>query len=177
MSAELAPVPGDTKDWTWVLQRSCPECGLDAGALAPTEVAGRVLDATRAWRAVLGRDGVRDRPDPTTWSPLEYSAHVRDVLRTADVRLTSLLEQDDPVFADWDQDATALADRYGEQVPAAVAEQLDAAAQVVARRLDGVVGGAWQRPGRRSNGSVFTVATLAQYVLHDVVHHLHDVAR
>lgn len=31
------------------------------------------------------------------------------------------------------------------------------------------------RPGRRSNGSVFTVRTLGQYFLHDVVHHLHDV--
>ena len=175
MSAGPPPAEPDSKDWTWVLQRPCPECELDAGALPPAEVAGRVRDVARAWRAVLARDGVRERPAPRTWSPLEYGAHVRDVLRTADVRLTSLLEQDDPVFADWDQDATALAERYGEQDPAVVAEQLDAAAQVVAGLLDGVRGPAWQRPGRRSNGSVFTVATLAQYVLHDVVHHQHDV--
>ena len=31
------------------------------------------------------------------------------------------------------------------------------------------------RPGRRSNGSVFTVETLGRYFLHDVLHHLHDV--
>jgi hypothetical protein len=31
------------------------------------------------------------------------------------------------------------------------------------------------RTGRRSNGSVFTVASLSQYFLHDVVHHLWDV--
>ena len=29
---------------------------------------------------------------------------------------------------------------------------------------------------RRSNGSVFTVGTLAVYFLHDVEHHLHDLA-
>ena len=34
----------------------------------------------------------------------------------------------------------------------------------------------WDRPGRRSNGSVFTVDTLARYHLHDVEHHLHDVS-
>lgn len=33
----------------------------------------------------------------------------------------------------------------------------------------------WERRGLRSNGSEFTVLTLAQYFLHDVVHHLHDV--
>ena len=26
-------VPGDDKDWTWVLERACPECGLDAGSI------------------------------------------------------------------------------------------------------------------------------------------------
>src|SRR6478672_5095676 len=33
----------------------------------------------------------------------------------------------------------------------------------------------WDRKGTRSNGSEFTVLTFAQYFLHDVVHHLHDV--
>jgi len=33
------------------------------------------------------------------------------------------------------------------------------------------------RRGRRSDGSEFTVETLGQYHLHDVVHHLWDVAR
>jgi hypothetical protein len=38
-----------------------------------------------------------------------------------------------------------------------------------------VSGDAWERRGIRSNGSQFTVATLAVYFLHDVEHHLHDV--
>ena len=33
----------------------------------------------------------------------------------------------------------------------------------------------WDRPGRRSNGSVFTVDTLGRYHLHDLVHHRWDV--
>ena len=35
----------------------------------------------------------------------------------------------------------------------------------------------WQRPGRRSDGAEFTIDSLARYLLHDVVHHLHDVGR
>ena len=44
-----------------------------------------------------------------------------------------------------------------------------------AAAFDEVPHDAWERTGRRSNGSFFTVRTLGQYFLHDVVHHLHDV--
>jgi hypothetical protein len=33
----------------------------------------------------------------------------------------------------------------------------------------------WSRPGRRSDGATFTVNSLSRYLLHDIVHHLHDV--
>jgi len=39
-----------------------------------------------------------------------------------------------------------------------------------------VVGAQWDRPGRRSDGLVFTILTLARYHLHDVEHHLFDVS-
>ena len=32
------------------------------------------------------------------------------------------------------------------------------------------------RTGRRSDGARFTVTTLGQYLVHDPVHHLNDVA-
>ncbi len=32
----------DTKDWTWVLEDACPECGFDARAVDASEVAARV---------------------------------------------------------------------------------------------------------------------------------------
>jgi hypothetical protein len=38
-----------------------------------------------------------------------------------------------------------------------------------------VTGEQWARPGRRSNGSVFTIETLVQYFAHDLVHHAHDI--
>ena len=49
--------------------------------------------------------------------------------------------------------------------------------EVVIELLADVAPEQWQRAGRRSNGSVFTVASLGTYYLHDVVHHLHDVGR
>jgi hypothetical protein len=172
--AAPAPPP-DTKDWTWVLQRPCPECGLDTRGVAPEAVAGLLRANAQAWPAVLAGAAARQRPDPAAWSPLEYGCHVRDVFRRFDGRLVLMLTQDDPLFPNWDQDATAIADRYAEQDPAAVAAELTAAAAVLAGRFDGVSGDQWQRTGRRSDGAAFTVETFARYFIHDPVHHLWDV--
>ena len=170
-----APIEPDTKDWTWVLGRACPECGLDASAVDARALGDAVRATVPRWALALSRPDARVRPAPTVWSSLEYGAHVRDVLRLFDERLCLMLTQDDPLFTDWDQDATAVADRYDLQDPAAVSGELAAAAGVIATAFDAVPDGAWGRPGRRSNGSTFTVASLGAYFLHDVLHHLHDV--
>ena len=88
-----------------------------------------------------------------------------------------MLDEDDPQFANWDQDATAIEDDYARQQASTVSAELVAAGTKTAAAFDAVAAGAWDRTGRRSNGSVFTTATLGQYFLHDVVHHLHDVDR
>jgi hypothetical protein len=100
---------------------------------------------------------------------------VRDVNRIFLGRLQAMLTVDDPLFVNWDQDAAAVENRYSEQDPAAVADELADAADAFADLLASTAPEQWERPGRRSNGSVFTVRTLAQYYLHDVVHHLRDV--
>jgi hypothetical protein len=165
----------DDKDWTWVLHERCPECGFTAADVDPREIGATVRDLAPRWVSALHRADVRERPQPTTWSTLEYGAHVRDVLRIFDGRLTLMLEREDPSFANWDQDATALEERYDLQDPVVVSDELVDAAEIVADRFDQVRDEEWDRTGQRSNGSAFTVRTLGQYFLHDVVHHLHDV--
>ena len=86
-----------------------------------------------------------------------------------------MLEHENPEFANWDQDATALAARYGEQDPQVVAAELAAAAQRAAGAFAAVPEELWGRSGRRSDGAVFTVSSLGRYFVHDPVHHLHDV--
>lgn len=170
-----APVPSDTKDWTWVLERPCPECGYTAEEIDPRGLPAIIRDLVPRWREVLGRGDVALRPEPERWSPLEYGAHVRDVNRVMDERLRLMLDEADPMFANWDQDATAVAERYDLQDPATVADELAEAAERLASDFARVGDDDWERPGRRSNGSLFTVTTLGRYYLHDVVHHLHDV--
>ena len=164
----------DTKDWTWVLDRPCPECGYDGSLVHPGDLVDLVHRNTRAWFDVLDDPDAAVRPAAHVWSRLEYACHVRDVHRVFAGRVQLMLAEDDPGFPDWDQDASAVQGRYGEQDPATVSVELvEAAADAAAAYAS--VGERWQRTGRRSNGSVFTVETLGRYHLHDVVHHLHDV--
>jgi len=165
----------DTKNWTWVLEAPCPQCGFDATTFSETDVPALVRANAAHWPAVLRRPDVAVRPDDSTWSALEYAAHVRDVFGVFATRLTLMLEEDDPPFADWDQDETAVSERYNEQDSATVASQLSDAAEHIAAVIDAVPADAWQRTGLRSDGARFTVASLAKYFIHDPTHHLWDV--
>jgi hypothetical protein len=169
------PIVPETKSWTWVLERPCPECGFDTGAVAFRDIPALTRENADAWMPVLERADVRVRPNDSTWSALEYAAHVRDVYRVMGGRLRLLLEQDDPEFENWDQDATAVAERYGEQDPAVVATELRDEAHALADAWESVDDSALGRSGRRGDGSVFTVESLGRYFIHDPVHHLWDV--
>lgn len=171
----MSEITPDDKDWTWTLERACPDCGFEAASIPRAEIADQIRAATAPWTAVLARDGVRLRPTPTTWSPLEYACHVRDVCDLFAARTALMLTEDNPRFANWDQDVTALESGYADSDPATVAAELATAATAYAAVYDDLPADAWDRPGVRSNGSPFTVATLGQYALHDLVHHLHDV--
>ena len=174
MVGAMTIVPDD-KNWTWVLERACPECGFDAASVELNEIGAKIRSMNSAWEAALGRPSARDRPAPSVWSPLEYACHVRDVYRVFDGRLALMLVEDHPTFANWDQDATAIEDRYDEQDPTTVATALVEAAEVLATRFDGVGDDQWTRTSERSDGSVFTVDSFARYLLHDPIHHLRDV--
>ena len=165
----------DTKNWTWVLERPCPDCGFDAPAFDHDEMPVALRANAIVWQAVLQRADVQDRPAPEVWSALEYACHVRDVFRIFDVRLGLMLSEDDPTFPNWDQDATAVEESYREQDPDRVAAEIAVAAEQLATRFEEVAGDQWTRPGTRSNGSRFTVDSMARYALHDLVHHVSDV--
>src|SRR4030095_15127985 len=56
------PIVPDTKDWTWVIDRRCPECGFDGSTVRAEEVAGLIRGNARAWQGVVGGGGAPGRP-------------------------------------------------------------------------------------------------------------------
>jgi DinB superfamily len=166
----------ETKDWTWVLDGPCPECGLDTREVELLDIPELLRTVAAAFADVLADgEAARRRPSPAVWSPLEYACHLRDVCRRFDARLRLLLVLDDPVFQNWDQDAAAISDGYSGQDPALVSLELTEAAERLATAIEHIPEGAWDRPGRRSDGAQFTVVTLVRYLAHELVHHAHDV--
>jgi hypothetical protein len=171
------PATPDTADWTWVLRQPCPDCGFDPSRLEPTAVPALLRDAAGRFTAALGRPDARTRPGQGVWSPVEYACHVRDVCDVMAGRLEQILDGGGQVvrFADWDQDATALAKEYWRTDGDVLRGELHDAFEAAAATFQRPVGDEWGWPALRSNGSEFTAGTLAVYFAHDIRHHLWDV--
>ena len=169
------PITPDDKNWTWVLERTCPDCGFDGTTTAAAVVPDLVRATADEFVELLAHPHARLRPAADQWSALEYACHVRDVFRLYEYRLGLMLDQDDPHFPNWDQDATAVEDDYAGQDPFQVARALESAAIAFAEAFDAVEDGQWSRTGTRSDGARFTVESFGRYVLHDPMHHVWDV--
>lgn len=179
MTSTEQPVP-DTKDWTWVLDRTCDQCGYDSSTIARDQLGGRFRANAAAWRAVLKRGDIVARRPPTpdgsslVWSALEYGCHTRDVYDLVAERLKAMLKKSDPTFKDWDQNKAAIKGKYDQQDPDKVAYKLAVNAGAVADTFDRLSDAEWARTGTRSDGAKFTIETFGIYILHDLEHHLWD---
>jgi hypothetical protein len=100
---------------------------------------------------------------------------VRDVLPLYYVRLHLIHDHDDPANPHLDHVETAVTDRYNEPDPAVVLRPLQETAETLAERFDDVEGSTWLRSGTRRDGARFTVDTFGRYLVHDPIHHVHDV--
>src|SRR3546814_1504361 len=78
----------------------------------------------------------------------DWSSDVCSSDLLADVRFSLMLDQDGPDLQNWDQDETAITDRYSEQDPHQVAADTAAAAAVAAGRIDGLSRSEERRVGK-----------------------------
>lgn len=154
----------------------CDSCGFVYPDLEPGEVPRALRRYPNRYAAVLDRAVdrglARVRPRRDTWSGLEYACHVRDVLRVQRERLELALSQDQPVFTPMGRDERAIADRYNQQDPATVANELAEAAEALAAAR-------WERTGVYNwpQQAVRNMVWLGQHTVHELIHHLDDIER
>ncbi len=162
---------------------SCPECGLDYESMPVGDAVAAIRGFPRRYRAPLTRlltgedvSVLRARPEPETWSALEYAAHVRDVYGWYDERVQRSLVEDRPVIEGDNHEVVAVARRYNEQDPATVADELAANAERLADTLEAMPEDAWDRVHVRW-GEERTVLLTARRAVHEGNHHLLDIGR
>ncbi|MDP9402036.1 MAG: DinB family protein [Actinomycetota bacterium] len=164
-------------EWARIQQEACPQCGHCAASVAPVHLGRLALGAADGWRRFLmteDPDTLRACPAPGIWSPLEYAAHARDMLRVFGERILRTVAEDNPDLPWFDHDRAAAAGRYNELEPAALADDLVAEARAFAAVVDERAPDDWDRTAIRDGTDRFTVAGLARFALHEVHHHLFD---
>ncbi|TBT83357.1 DinB family protein [Propioniciclava sinopodophylli] len=171
------PVAPDTKDWTWVLERPCPECGFDPASVVPTSVPRIIVEASDRFGLALEEADAGVRTTPGVWSTVEYGQHVADVLEVMTDRLGLILDAEGAgaSFADWDQDAAAVEKEYWKANTHVTAILIKERAAAAAEAWGEPTAEQWEWSGRRGDGVTFTAAALGRYLVHDLLHHLHDV--
>jgi len=138
----------------------------------------------RRYRALLAPPGSSDgpeavfrrRPDPSTWSALEYTAHVADRLDHLGPAIRRITYEDNPPIPLFDSDRRARERAYNGLERTEVLGWLDMASAELASVLEGVNAGDWTRTGLSVQGPRDAV-TMARDGVHEGAHHLRDVQR
>lgn len=156
----------------------CDECGFDYDQPDLESSLATLGRQAAEYPLALSVDHCRVRPDPDTWSALEYACHVRDVLSIQCDRITQTLAEEHPTYVPMNREQRLIDDYYNEQDPVVVDSLVANAKAFVA------AGSALSRAELLRTG-VYNYPTptdrsldwLLRHVAHEVQHHLYDVRR
>jgi S-DNA-T family DNA segregation ATPase FtsK/SpoIIIE len=157
----------------------CPECGLDYDTISPADAAVAVRSFPRRFAEQLHRvEGdeslLRRRPEPTVWSPLEYTAHVRDGFEWMAATVRLMVAETVPRIVDFDPDERAAERGYNEQDVHAVLSELEVHAHGFAAAIESTSTADLDRMASFSWGDR-DVLTMIRNGVHEGKHHLRDV--
>lgn len=158
----------------------CQSCGFTYELDRPAETAAVITATAQRIADILterSADSLRARPDPETWSALEYACHVRDVLMVQRERLLAARCTDQPSPPPMGRDERVEYDGYNEQAPADVARQLVDAELLLTNALSRLSGDDRERTLIYSypEPTVRTLSWLAAQTAHELVHHHLDI--
>jgi DinB superfamily len=160
---------------------ACAECGFEYRLDDATSAGAAIVDGAVALADLAAEDrpDLRARPDPQTWSPLEYTCHVRDVLLVQRERVLMARRLNQPSFDPMGRDERVEHDGYAEQDPGDVGRQLVDAARLFANVLSRLDPEDWDRTVMYNYPRPFerSLRWVAVHTLHEVRHHILDVGR
>lgn len=152
--------------------------------MSPQDSVAAVRSFPRRYRGLLVAPGsvdrpdavFRRRPDATTWSALEYTAHVADRLDHLGPAIRRITFEDHPTIPVFDNEQRVVEKGYNILDRTEVLGWLDFACAELASVLEGVNADDWTRTGLLATGPRDALA-LARDGVHEGAHHLRDVQR
>lgn len=170
-SRGLPPLPPE--------DHACADCGVSYLSVG-------VSDAVRGIRAVpaeargkalaVPADRRTRRPQPGTWSVVEYACHLRDVYATYTIRLHRTRTEDRPVLEPMLNDLRVRRFRYNERDLLAVLDELAANAAGFCEEAERMPADGWDRTATRLPREHRTARWLVRQAMHEGVHHVRDIA-
>lgn len=152
--------------------------------MSPQDAVVAVRSFPRRYRSLLATPGSTDRPDavfrrrpePSTWSALEYAAHVADRLDHLGPAVRRITRENHPSITVFDNEQRATEQAYNDLDRTEVLGWLDLACGELASVLEGVNADDWTRTGVVA-GVDRDALTMARDGVHEGSHHLRDVHR
>ena len=138
----------------------------------------RFEEATRQFREAVEIATQPNVPkEADGWSVHQLAAHTRDVEKMVyGLRVRRTLEEDDPLFENFDGDAYMAAHYNPEEPLASILDELADSVRANVARLRALPPDAWTRPSRHETyGAGFTAQTWVERALAHVEEHLRSV--
>jgi hypothetical protein len=177
---ELRRDRGEGWQWHRIQMEPCPQCGDFPASLSPPDLGPLTVERAASWRDFLVEaddEFVRTSPEFGVFSPIQYGAHVRDIVRVYTDRVVLGLEQDTPTVPIFNppQEQWELYNRLDTR-------ELGSDIVAQAERLEAVAANMetdnWRRIVVNDRGVYgvysFTLAGLACNAAHETHHHLLD---
>jgi S-DNA-T family DNA segregation ATPase FtsK/SpoIIIE len=158
---------------------ACAACDYVYADVPHVVIAPRLQAVAASFASLLDStpaDALRGRPADDVWSPLEYAAHVRDVLWNIRDRIFLALVEEHPTFARVYPDQRAELGRYKDEDPCEVADQIVTGAAALGRVIALLTAEQLARTGVYA-GDDREVLWIARQALHEATHHLDDAER
>jgi hypothetical protein len=158
---------------------SCSVCGIDEDDISVPDAIAAIRTFPRRYREALAAvppATLRIRPDPDTWSVLEYAVHAREVLELLAMTLPIVLEHPDSHFPPID--VTQASNTRPDWVldPGLVLAGVQQAADALVSRAEAVPVAAWDRPFTIGEDT-HPASWIVSHAAHEGAHHLRDIDR
>jgi hypothetical protein len=157
----------------------CEVCGFEWDAIAPDEIAPRIIDAMCQSSELIARNQKRSRDNfnQNQWSALEYGCHMRDVLYNIRDKIILITVEENPASLPLYGIPRVELGLYKHDKPEVLALEMRLAGELFARTFLAIPEASYERVFlyRYPRETMRNLKWVAAQALHECEHHAEDI--